>query len=51
MKDNSICKKCVSGQKNGIGKKCQACIENNMFEEKGASATKLKRIKLNQDKE
>lgn len=33
MKDYSICDKCVSGQKNIVGRKCQACIDNNLFKE------------------
>lgn len=32
MKDYSICEKCVSGQKNVVGRKCQACIGYNLFE-------------------
>ena len=32
MKDYSICDKCVYGQKNIVGRKCQACIDNNLFE-------------------
>ena len=35
MKDYKLCKKCASGQKNVAGKKCQACIDNNMYEDKG----------------
>lgn len=37
MKDYELCKKCVSGQKNVVGKKCQACIDNNMHEDKTKS--------------
>lgn len=43
MKDNLLCKKCASGQKNVVGKKCQACIDNNMFEERSKDIIKIKR--------
>lgn len=43
MKDKSICKKCASGQKNVVGRKCQGCIDNNMFEEKSKEIIKIKR--------
>lgn len=46
MKSSFICKKCISGRKNTVGKKCQACIDNNLFEEKSKSVTQIKR-KLN----
>lgn len=32
MSNLSICEKCKSGQKNIVGRKCQACIDYNMFE-------------------
>lgn len=35
MKDYKICAKCASGQKKVVGRKCQACIDNNMYEDKG----------------
>lgn len=35
MKNYEICKKCASGQKKVAGRKCQACIDNNMYEDKG----------------
>lgn len=42
MKDYSICEKCVSGNRKTVGKKCQACISNSMFEEKCENHVKLK---------
>ena len=32
MSNLSVCNKCKSGQKNIVGRKCQACIDHNMFE-------------------
>ena len=43
MKSSFICKKCISGRKNTVGKKCQACIDNNLFEEKSKSVIQIKR--------
>lgn len=37
MKDYELCRQCASGQKNVVGKKCQACIDNNMYEDKDKS--------------
>lgn len=42
MKDFEACKKCVSGKKNVVGKKCQACIDNNLFEEKSENVIERK---------
>lgn len=43
VKDHFICKKCISGRKNVVGKKCQACIDNNLFEEKSKNVIQIKR--------
>lgn len=43
MKSSFICKKCISGRKNTVGKKCQACTDNNLFEEKSKSVIQIKR--------
>jgi len=42
MKNYELCKKCASGQKNVVGKKCQACIDNNLYEPKSKDIIKLK---------
>lgn len=42
-KDYELCKKCASGQKNVAGKKCQACIDNHLFEPKKQNVNRLKR--------
>ena len=47
MKDYSICEKCVSGNRKNVGKKCQACISNSMFEEKCENHVKLKKRNKN----